>query len=199
MNEKRFLATVQELIDENPFAIRAVLKILDIQFTESVPTLAVTIESPPRLLVNLSFVKEHCHTEKQSKAVVIHEFLHVLLRHTEEKRRMTPARHLALDAVINAIIHRQYGAEYSSMMSSYYVDATDLKKLLRPMDSEEQVWYEDHLIPRGQMPQWAHAWNSLYKGRLIADDIESLVLQIEQTKPEGKPKGGPFNLKKIVA
>jgi len=196
MNEKRFHTMVEELIDENPFAIRAVLKILGIQFTESVPTLAVTVESPPRLLVNLSFLNTYCQTEKQSKAVIIHEFLHVLLRHTEEKRRMTPARHLALDAVINAIIHRQYGAEYSSMMSSYYGDATDIKKLLRPMDNEEQVWYEEHLYPTGQLPQWAHAWNALYEGRLIADDIESLVLQIEQTKPEAKSKKGPFNLQK---
>ena len=107
MNEKRFHATIQELIDENPFAIRAVLKILEVEFTDTVPTLAVTTDSRPRLLVNLSFLNEHCHTEKQSKAVIIHEFLHVLLRHTEEKKRLTPARHLALDAVINAIIHRQ--------------------------------------------------------------------------------------------
>jgi len=194
MNEKRFHAMLQELIDENPFAIRAVLKILDIQFTKSVPTLAVTAESSPRLLVNLSFLNNNCHTEKQTKAVIIHEFLHVLLRHTEEKRRMTAARHLALDAVINAIIHRQYGAEYSSMMSSYYADATGLNKLLRPMNNEEEAWYIDHRYPYGGLPQWVYAWSSLYEGMLIADDIESLVLQIEQTKPGGETKWGPFNL-----
>ena len=80
MNEKRFNALLQELIDENPFAIRAVLKILDIKFTEAIPTLAVTKESSPQLLVNLQFLTDHCHNDKQVKAVVIHEFLHVLLR-----------------------------------------------------------------------------------------------------------------------
>ena len=99
------------MIDENPFAIRAVLKILDVQFTDSVPTLAVTRQSKPRLLVNLQFISDHCGNEEHVKAVIIHEFLHVLLGHTEEKKPLTPARHLALDAVINAIIHRQYGSD----------------------------------------------------------------------------------------
>ena len=33
---------MQELIDENPFSVRAVLKILNVEFTDAVPTLAVT-------------------------------------------------------------------------------------------------------------------------------------------------------------
>ena len=35
-------------------------------------------------------------------------------------RPLTPARHLALDAVINAIIHRAAGRAYSSLMRRYY-------------------------------------------------------------------------------
>ncbi len=34
MKELHFHAMIQELIDENPFAIRAVLKILEVQFTQ---------------------------------------------------------------------------------------------------------------------------------------------------------------------
>ena len=45
MNAERFRSLLDELIDENPFAIRAALKVLDVCFTESVPTLAVTCES----------------------------------------------------------------------------------------------------------------------------------------------------------
>lgn len=196
MKEIHFHAMIQELIDENPFAIRAVLKILEVQFMESIPTLAVTIESKPRLLVNLAFIDAHCHTEKQIKAVIIHEFLHVLLRHTEDKRRMTPARHLAFDAVINAIIHRQYGPDYSSMMSSYYGDATDLKRLLRPMNSREAGVYRGGHYARGGYPQWAHAWHSLYQGKMIADDIESLALQIESSQSAGSLQNGIFDLER---
>ena len=73
MNAERFRRLLEELIDENPFAIRAALKILDVCFTESVPTLAVTCEERPRLLVNLEFVCKHCRSDAQVKAVICHE------------------------------------------------------------------------------------------------------------------------------
>ena len=60
--------------------------------------------------MNLAFVREHCRTDAHVKAVICHEFLHVLLRHTERLTRLTPAEHLAFDAVINAIIHRSAGS-----------------------------------------------------------------------------------------
>jgi len=184
MKPQHFHTLLLELIDENPFAIRAVLKILEVQFTDAIPTLAVTIESTPRLLVNLLFIEEYCHTESQIKAVIVHEFLHVLLRHTEEQQRMTPARHLAFDAVINAIIHRQYGPEYSSMMSAYYADAKGLSKLLRPMTEYESNWHGDNAHPYGcyHPPQWVQVWDSLYQGSMIADDIEQLAIEFERSE-----------------
>ena len=94
------------------------LKILSVEFTDTVPTLAVTLEEQPRLLINLAFVREHCRTAEHVKAALCHEFLHVLLRHTTMQGPLTPARHLALDAVINAIIHRQFDEPYSSLMSN---------------------------------------------------------------------------------
>src|SRR5262249_38148714 len=141
MNAARFRSLLEELIDENPFAIRAALRILDVCFTESVPTLAVTCEARPRLLVNLKFVSKHCRSDAEVKAVMCHEFLHVLLRHTEQKTPLSPARHLAFDAVINAIIHRECGPGASAMMSRYYADAKDLRKMLRPMNEAEGNWY----------------------------------------------------------
>jgi predicted metal-dependent peptidase len=138
MNARDFHSIYQELIEENPLAIRAVLKVLHVEFTDEVPTLAVTCEDRPRLLVNLGFVREHCRTEAHVKAVICHEFLHVLLRHTERFTTLTPAEHLALDAVINAIIHRTLGPDYSGMMSRYYAEARGIARLLRPPTVEEQ-------------------------------------------------------------
>jgi len=192
MNEKYFKTLLQELIDENPFSARAVLKILDVRFTESVPTLAVTREKQPRLLVNLAFLTEHCHTDQHVKAVIIHEFLHVLLRHTEDKRRMTPARHLAFDAVINAIIHRQCGPEYSSMMSSYYAKVTDLRVLLRPMNEKEQSRYVNRMPPPGPKYRICASWNALYQGYLIADDIESLAEEMARASRDNRKTTGPI-------
>ena len=49
--------------------------------------------------------------EEHVKAVLLHEFLHVLLNHTGEYEVANPAVNLALDAVINHIIHRSCGPE----------------------------------------------------------------------------------------
>lgn len=195
MTPQIFDALLQELVDENPFAIRAALRILKVEFTEDIATLAVTCETQPRLLVNLSFLIANAHTETQVKAVIIHEFLHVLLRHTEGRQPLTPARHLAFDAVINAIIHRQYGETYSSMMSSYYGESSGLQKLLRPMNQDELEWFNQN---NTIAPTWARAWNALYAGRLIADDIENLAETLADyvlTGHSGK-KVGPFTLEK---
>ncbi len=201
MNELRIRAILRELIDENPFAIRAVLKILDLCFTEAVSTLAVTCEARPRLLVNPGFVARHCATDEEVKAVICHEFLHVLLRHTEARSQPTPARHLAADAVINAILHRQHGPAWSAFMARYYANCPDLRKLLRPMNAEEGRWIEQATRQRKPLPQWAQAWLALYDGKLVADDIEELAEQIRRqsrTRFPGKSQprqyGDPFVL-----
>ena len=196
MNELRFRAILAELIDENPFAIRAVLRILGLEFTKAVPTLAVTCEERPRLLVNLGFITRYCRTESEVKALLCHEFLHVLLRHTEDRRPFTRARHLALDAVINAIIHREHGPAYSGLMSRYYGRAKGLAKLLRPMNQRELEHCPDRATGRRPLPTWVLAWKALYRGTLLADDIEALTLQIGTAGAGNVATGapGPFTL-----
>jgi len=178
MTPQRFRTLLAELVDENPFAIRAVLKILEIEFTGRVPTMAVTREQRPRLLVNLGFAKKHCATDDHVKAVLCHEFLHILLCHTEDKRPLTPARHLAFDAVINAIIHRTFGPSFSSMMGKYYAEVDDIRRILRPMNDEELRSSEKFWKT---LPDWVRAWQALYGGRLVADDIEALAEMLQKT------------------
>lgn len=188
MNESRFRDIYNELIDENPFAVRAVLRILEVEFSDAVPTLAVTCSERPRLLVNLEFLEKHCKQDSHVKAVICHEFLHVLLRHTERFRINDPARHLALDAVINAIIHREMGSEYSGMMSDYYEDAKGIERLLRQSTPEE----EDHWLlikredPRRAELEYPHfdAWHGLYVGSLNADDIAEIAKDFRRNAPK---------------
>ena len=179
MNARDFHNVYRELIDENPLAIRAVLKVLCVEFTDSVPTLAVTCEARPRLLVNLAFVRAHCRTEQDVKALICHEFLHVLLRHTERFTTLTQAEHIAVDAVINAIIHRSLGRDYSGMMSRYYADARGVARLLRPPTDEEQgrtsTMYWSGSRVRADEKRVLSAWAGLYAGRLVADDIRDLA------------------------
>ena len=192
MTPQRFRMLLAELIDENPFAIRAVLKILEVELTERVPTMAVTREQRPRLLVNLTFVTEHCTTDDHVKAVICHEFLHVLLCHTEDKRPLTPARHLAFDAVINAIIHRTLGPSFSSMMGKYYAGTDGIRRVLRPMNTEELRWTEKF---RSKLPDWVLAWQSLYRGLLVADDIEQLAERLDKAASSlAQTTAGPFIL-----
>ena len=177
MTSHDFHNIYRELIDENPLAVRAVLKVLHVEFTDAVPTLAVTCEGWPRLLVNLDFVGEHCRTEAHVKAVICHEFLHVLLRHTERFAVLTPPEHLALDAVINAIIHRTLGPDYSGMMSRYYAGERGIARLLRRPTDEEMPRVQESLWGGGRKRdrQVLAAWGGLYDGSLVADDIRDLA------------------------
>jgi hypothetical protein len=187
--EENFHSVYSELIEENPLAVRAVLKILKVEFTNRVPTLAVTLEERPRLLVNLEFITEHCRRgrridEKFVKAVICHEFLHVLLRHTEKFNVLSPERHIALDAVINAIIHRDLGSGYSDFMRRYYREAEGILRLLRPPKRKElpdtATW---HWRRKRDWP-FKSAWKSLYEGRLMADDIEEIARDLAENEPQ---------------
>ena len=174
MLKQEFEAIYQELMDENPFAARAALKVLKVEFTEEVPTLAVTLGKQSRLLVNLEFVSENCKTGEHVKAVICHEFLHILLRHTERFKTLNKMQNLALDVVINAIIHRELGRRYSSFMSAFYSEETGIARLLRPPEERETYgWWSakptDMLIP---------AWKGVYDGRLVADDILELAADL---------------------
>ena len=191
MKPHEFHDLYRELIEENPLAVRAVLKILAVEFTTDVPTLAVTCEGRPRLLVNLKFVSEHCRGPAEVKAVVCHEFLHVLLRHTERLTPSTRAEHIAFDAVINAIIHRSMGESASAMMSRYYANEKGVCRLLRPPTKDERSKAESarwsrSLPKRGSPRQVSQAWMGLYNGQLVADDIRELIedlqSQMQQTR-----------------
>jgi hypothetical protein len=182
IGEAQFRSLLVELVDENPFACRALLQILDVEFTPAVPTLAVSCGTAPRLLVNLDFLRRHCTHETHVKAVVCHEFLHVLLRHTERTSPLTPSEHLALDAVINAIIHRELGKDYSDFMRLFYANVTGAYRLLRPFDWDEgmRARVSDTLF---------NAWHGLYDGTLLADDIRDLARDL-MTRGRGAPKAG---------
>ena len=92
----------------------------------AVPTLAVTLhDEPPRLLVNLEFIAEHAASEEDVRAVLLHEFLHVLLSHTGDVREDDRLTNLALDAVINHIMQRELGARIQRVLPPVLPPAGD--------------------------------------------------------------------------
>ena len=186
----RIRALIQELIDDNPFACRALLQIVSTEFTTDVPTAAVTCGGEPRLLLNPEFLARHCQTDAHVKAVICHEFLHVLLRHTEGRGPQSWAEHLALDAVINAIIHRALGEAYSSFMTRFYQCQRGVGRLLRaPPAGKTGYWSENYRNADEAERKLLSAWSGLYAGCLVVDDIHALALDL-QAHGGGTPRRG---------
>lgn len=162
LTQSCFQSILLDLIEENSFACRAALSLSEVRFSSGVETACVTIQRRPILKVNPEFLRQHCQTEAHVKAVLIHEFLHILLRHTFEIRNISPLLNLALDATINAMIHRKLGPEYSSFMSTYYAKAKGPLKLLRPP------------IPNEQYPvqsEQQRLWIDIYRGHAQYQDV----------------------------
>jgi len=188
-------ALLFELVEDNPLAISALLKILSIEASDEIASAAVTRTKHPTLLVNLSFVNAHCHSDDEVKALLLHECLHVLLGHCVEDDALTPHRHIALDAAINALIHRQLGERYSSFMSRLYADVSGIARWLRPMRADEaDAMMEGEKVAGEQLgnemavegvvesdPDEASiekAWQALYQGQITADELTALAYSL---------------------
>ena len=178
-----FRAILDELIEDNPLACQGILSISRLDFTPSVPTLAVTLnEDPPRLLVNLDFIRERCNAEVHVKTLLLHEFLHVLLNHTGEFDVCDPAINLALDAVINHIIHRSCGAAYSEFFRIYYkAGPSDWQALLAPVVSPDRIPYG-----KGVDPMISQLRYGLLLGTVLADDILDLARDLASPKSRSR-------------
>lgn len=184
MNKDTLLIVVKDLIDENPIACSALLSISHIEFSEAVPTLAVTLEERPVLKVNPEFITEHLLTETDVKAVVLHEFLHVVLNHTERYKKMTHALNIALDAVINHIIQRTCGEAYGAFFRRYYQNAQGLTRLLVPLSKAGMDSYKQ---------RYSDNWNDYHElkwglatGRVITDDVLDIVNEVQSHQQSWK-------------
>jgi len=161
--EKTIRYTIQDMIEENPLASRAFLTISETVFTDSVPTLAVSMEERPQLKINMDFCNTHIRQENDLKAVLLHEFLHVLLLHTNKYKTNTPLLNLCLDAIINAIIHRCMGSEYSDFFARFY-RWEKWTFLLRPL--------KDECFPDEQAKK---LHTKIYDGSYSADELYELL------------------------
>lgn len=155
---------------ENPLACRSLLEISDIEFTDKVPTMAVTLSGKPTLRINMKFCREHLTHENDVKCVLLHEFLHVLLMHTSIYKVCEPLLNVALDAIINAIIWRTVGNDYTDFFKRFYAPVPPTV-LLRPMG-----WY----YPEGEdVPDsWKRIHDLIYTKGYCADDLYELLTEL---------------------
>ena len=157
---------IRDLAEENTLACSALFRIADIRYSDTVPTLAVSLSSRPTLLINRSFLEQYLQCEDDLKAALVHEFLHVLLRHTEKYSTNTPLLNIALDAIINSTIHRLFGPRYSNLFVRLYKDH-GIEKLLRPAEPKQRPTAGD---------LWENLRERIYKGEFAADDLHELIL-----------------------
>jgi len=173
--ESTFRTVLDELIDENVLACSAILSLSELRFTREVPTLCVTCTDRPVLCVNPDFLREHTRNDTDVKAVILHEFLHVLLGHTLARSQPSPALNIAWDTVINHLIQREFGEAYGEVFRRYYKRSKGLTSLLGP-------WTRDQLdeVCRKKGPL-LELRRKLYRGRVIAEDVLELVEQLQDT------------------
>ncbi len=115
------------------YALAALLRLMDIVTTTTVPTAAVECRLQPRLLLNPEFVDKHAATPETLLMLVMHELHHVLLGHTTLFPAQTPVQNFVFDSVINALISRMFpNPEHLAFLTDYYSDAEYPECLLRP-------------------------------------------------------------------
>lgn len=198
IDREHFEVVLADFVEVNPMACEGLLGVCRLEYTSEVPTLAVTLrEDPPRLLVNPDFLAEHVLSEEDAMAVLLHEFLHVLLGHTKLFKSMDNLTNLALDAVINHIVERELGHGYGDFFRRFYQpqNSRDPVWLLRPFD-------DDDIQPDGNAglvypPVCAsnlrntaavrlhQLRKSLGEGRVLADDVLDLFEEAGITSAPG--------------
>ena len=113
--------------------MNALLSLLRIDETDTVPTACVSCERRPVLRINPEFVRRQCRTDEHLFLLVMHELHHVLLGHTRLFRRPTRAHNLAFDALINAMLVLRFPAEaYRSFFLDLYGAEDGPVRLLAP-------------------------------------------------------------------
>ncbi len=176
--EKQMRYIILEMAEENTLACKALFCISRIRFTREVKTMSVNLSRHPELLINLDFCRQHLQRESDVKAVLMHEFLHVILLHTEKYELSNPFLNIALDAIINAIIYRYMGMEYADLFVRLY-EWEPISMLLRPAAGENY---------RPEADAWNKIHMEIYEGKYCADDLYELLLYIQSESTSAGPE-----------
>jgi hypothetical protein len=137
ITKKEFKEILFEVVSEDFYNYEAFLNIVSIDFTDKVETLAITFGEKPNMLVNINFIRQHCAIKEHLKALIFHELLHINLGYNiifPDDEEKTIIYNIAFDAIINSVIHKIKGEEYSSFMKSLYSKDGDISLILGPYD-----------------------------------------------------------------
>lgn len=185
MNAKALEQRILSTFPAGHYALEAFFSLVDVRLTDSVDTAAVECRATPALLINPAFVLERCRTDEHLFILVLHEVHHVLLGHTRFFPRITPAQNLAFDAVINALLSRQFPTEpYISFFKNLYRADTFPECLLRPPEG----WPHKVRWPKKLSERTKSLLNTIYSevGATYTEIFEALSKELGSSKlPEG--------------
>jgi len=129
-------ALAERILDSFPsgaYALSALLRVLDIVASDTVPTAAVECKLQPRMLINPAFLEKHAETSEKLLMLVMHELHHVLLGHTTLFPRVTRVQNFVFDAVINGLLCRMFPQpEHTAFFTDLYSADRFPECLLRP-------------------------------------------------------------------
>ena len=127
---------IYSVLSAGSYQMHKLLCLLDIELSERIPTAAVDVAERPRMLLNPGFVEKYCRRDEHLFLLVLHELYHVILGHTRLFPKLTVVHNIAFDAVINAMLCRQFpGAEFEGFLETQNAWDDFPSRLLRPPPS----------------------------------------------------------------
>ncbi len=160
--EYRVKNIIHNLIDDNPLACNAVLGMCAVEFSEEVASAAVSLGNRSSLKINPHFIDQYCVDDSDIRFVILHEFLHVVLRHTQKFRTTTPLLNVILDMVINSMLCRILGVEQCGVLFRLYKNSLGIFRLLAPPDADDVACLSTYFHYEGNATELMNIHNHLY-------------------------------------
>ena len=146
------------------FGADALLRLISIEETTSVPTACVSCGEYSTLKINPIFCTEHANTKEKMTMLILHEMHHIVLGHTRLFARATPLDNLVFDAVINAMLCQAYPDPASTaLFRDLYDDKHPLYCFLRPASGWSPTGFAVTPPALRKFPELAALHRRLYK------------------------------------
>ncbi len=127
------LQSILESVPLGHYGVAAMLRLIAIEESTSVPTACVTCGEYSTLRVNPEFCAKHANTREKLMMLILHELHHIVLGHTRLFPRANLLDNFVFDAIINAMLcHAHPGPAYTALFRDMYDERDPLQCFLRP-------------------------------------------------------------------
>ncbi len=188
---RRLNDRIMDIMPVDHLLFGKLMSLMSIEASDEVATAGVTLGARSRLLLNPSFVAEHCPDDASLVMLVLHELAHIQMGHTRLHKEATPAQNVAFDALINAQLSRSLPDTASlRILRKLYRPDVFPEALLRPPEG----WGEAMLVPRWRLTgAQRQVHEALYESACSATEDEILELLArphDRDTSDGSDDGG---------